>query len=65
VVERAISIVEFAFRSGGGSSVYSENPLQRRLRDIHALGQHFIVKRDTYTNAGEVLAGQELSIPVF
>ena len=49
-----------AYTAGGGSSIYTASPLQRRLRDIHALTQHFIVKHDTFTNAGAVLAGQEI-----
>ncbi len=32
--------------------LYSDCPLQRRFRDIHALGQHFIVPRDTLVTAG-------------
>ena len=35
-VDRAISVVTTAYRAGGGSSVYSDCPLQRRLRDIYA-----------------------------
>jgi hypothetical protein len=65
VTERAVSIVTTAYRSGGGSSVYSDCPLQRRLRDINALAQHFLVKRDTLTTAGGVLAGQGLEAMVF
>jgi hypothetical protein len=40
--------------------LYSSSPLQRRLRDIHTLTQHFALKLDTYTLAGAVLAGQEV-----
>lgn len=63
--ERAVSVVTTAFRSGGGSSVYADSPLQRRLRDINALAQHFLVKRDTMTTAGGILAGQGLQAMVF
>ena len=30
----AASVVDTAFRSGGGSSLYLESPLQRRMRDV-------------------------------
>jgi alkylation response protein AidB-like acyl-CoA dehydrogenase len=65
IVERAIDVVESAYRSGGGSSLYLDSPLQRRLRDVHALGQHFLVKPDTLTTAGAILAGQDVDVMVF
>ena len=62
---RSVAVVESAYRFGGGSSLYDDCPLQRRLRDIQALAQHFIVKPDTLTAAGAVLAGQEPQVMVF
>ncbi|HTH06137.1 MAG TPA: hypothetical protein VL916_09710, partial [Ilumatobacteraceae bacterium] len=63
--EAALATTEFAYRAGGGGAVYGENPLQRRLRDMHAITQHFLVRPNTFVAAGGVLAGQGLSIPVF
>jgi indole-3-acetate monooxygenase len=60
VVETAAAVVDTAYRAGGGTALYSSSPLQRRLRDIHTLTQHFGVKLDTFTLAGAVLAGQEV-----
>jgi alkylation response protein AidB-like acyl-CoA dehydrogenase len=51
-------VVDMAYLAGGGTALYRTSPLQHRLRDIHALTQHFGVKLDTYTVAGAVLAGQ-------
>ena len=62
---RSAAVVETAYRSGGGSSLYDGCPLQRRLRDVHAVTQHFLLKRDALTTAGAVLAGQELTAPIF
>jgi indole-3-acetate monooxygenase len=62
---RAVAVVDAAYRAGGGSSLYADCPLQRRLRDIHALTQHFIVRPDTLTTAGAILAGQDVSVMVF
>ena len=45
--------------------LYADCPLQRRLRDVHAITQHFLVRRDTLTTAGAVLAGQDVDVPVF
>jgi alkylation response protein AidB-like acyl-CoA dehydrogenase len=65
VTQQATSVVNTAYRSGGGSSLYVECPLQRRLRDINALTQHFLVKPDTLTTAGAILAGQDVNVMVF
>jgi alkylation response protein AidB-like acyl-CoA dehydrogenase len=59
-VRAAASVVDAAYSDGGGSSIHEDNPLQRRLRDIHALTQHFAIKPDTFTLAGAVLAGQDV-----
>ncbi|MGH9085294.1 MAG: acyl-CoA dehydrogenase family protein [Acidimicrobiales bacterium] len=64
-VDRATSVVTTAYRAGGGSSLYSDCPLQRRLRDIYALAQHFIVRRDTLLTAGAILAGHDPQPMVF
>ena len=63
--ERAAAVVDTAYRSGGGSSLYDGSALQRRMRDVHAITQHFIVKRDTLTTAGAILAGQDPNVMVF
>jgi indole-3-acetate monooxygenase len=63
--DRATDIVDTAHRFGGGTAVYAESPLQRRLRDIHTLTQHFIVRPDTLTTAGGVFVGIEPDVPIF
>lgn len=62
---RAAAVVGTAYRSGGGTSLYAESSLQRRLRDIHAVTQHFLVKGDTLTTAGAVFAGQDPHVFIF
>ena len=59
----AVSVVDTAYTAGGSSSLYDSSPLQRRLRDIHALTQHFLVKSDSMTTVGAVLAGQDVDVP--
>jgi alkylation response protein AidB-like acyl-CoA dehydrogenase len=59
-VRAAASVVDVAYTAGGGSSIREDNPLQRRLRDVHALTQHFAIKADTFTLAGAILAGQDV-----
>ena len=65
VTARAAATVDTAYRAGGGSSLYADSPLQRRLRDVHAITQHFLVKPDTLRTAGAILAGQEPDVMVF
>lgn len=62
VVRAAADVVDAAYTAAGGTANYLASPFQRRLRDIHALTQHFAVKADTYTLAGAVLAGQEVDL---
>jgi alkylation response protein AidB-like acyl-CoA dehydrogenase len=61
----AASVVDMAYHAGGGSAIYAASPLQRRFRDVHAITQHFLVKADTFTTAGAVLAGAEADLTVF
>lgn len=65
VSARAADVVGRAYRAGGGTSLYEDCPLQRRLRDVHALGQHFLVRPDVMAAAGSVLAGFEAPGPLF
>jgi indole-3-acetate monooxygenase len=63
--ERATHVVDAAYHAGGGTAVYDDSPLQRRLRDAHAITQHFLVKSDTLSTAGAILAGQDPAVVVF
>ncbi|MGH3308526.1 MAG: acyl-CoA dehydrogenase family protein, partial [Nocardioides sp.] len=65
VARTAAAVVNTAYQAGGSSSIYTSNPLQRRLRDAHALTQHFVMKADTFTKVGAVLAGQEVDLTLF
>ena len=58
-------MVRAAHRAAGGGAIHASSPLQRRLRDIDVLTQHFLVRRDTLTTAGAILAGQDVDVMVF
>ncbi|HEY7073112.1 MAG TPA: acyl-CoA dehydrogenase family protein [Acidimicrobiales bacterium] len=64
-VTAAADVVDAAYRAGGGTALYDSSPLQRRLRDSRALTQHFLVKDDTLTSCGAVLAGLDPDVEVF
>jgi alkylation response protein AidB-like acyl-CoA dehydrogenase len=63
--DAALVATEFAYRAGGGGALYDDSLLQHRLRDVHAMTQHFLVRPDTFVTVGGILAGQGLAIPVF
>lgn len=62
---RGAAAVATAYRAGGGGSIYSSSPLQRRLRDVLGVTQHFLLRPDTFTHAGALLLGREIGLPVF
>jgi hypothetical protein len=49
----------------GTCLVHRAEILQRRLRDVDALTQHFVVRSDTLTTAGGILADQDVDVMVF
>jgi alkylation response protein AidB-like acyl-CoA dehydrogenase len=51
--------VELLYKASGGSSVYSGNPSDRRLRDIQTANQHTVVSLKTWEVTGRVLLGLE------
>jgi alkylation response protein AidB-like acyl-CoA dehydrogenase len=52
-------VVDRCFTLAGAAAVLSASPLQRRLRDIHATGQHILVSERFYVRAG----AQSLGFP--
>ena len=51
--------VDLMYTAAGSTSVFASSPLQRRLRDVHAITQHFFVAPPTYETIGKVLLGVE------
>ncbi len=56
--ETAAAVATTAYRAGGGSSIYSSSPLQRRFRDANVATQHMMVAPPTWELAGRLLLGQ-------
>lgn len=61
----AAAAVDFAYTAGGGTSLYRKSPLQRYMRDVHAVTQHIIVAPQTFAAAGRLLVGLDPGTPVF
>ena len=51
--------VELLYKASGGSSVYTGNPFDRRLRDVQTADQHVVVSLKTWEVTGRVLLGLE------
>ena len=49
--------VELLYKANGGSSVYTGNAFDRRLRDIQTINQHTVVSLKTWEVMGRVLLG--------
>lgn len=57
VTDVALDIATWAYRSGGGSSIRLDHPLQRLLRDMLGATQHVFVDDKCYSDFGGVLLG--------
>jgi alkylation response protein AidB-like acyl-CoA dehydrogenase len=60
----AARAVDLLYTAAGSAAVYSDNLLERALRDVHAAGQHIAVQRIHYEATGRVLVGQPPAHPV-
>lgn len=63
-VDCAAQATEIAYRQGGGTSNYESSVLQRCLRDVNAVTQHFMVAPSNYETVGRVLMGLEPGTPL-
>ena len=55
---------DLMYTSAGGTALYRKSPLQRSLRDVHAVTQHIATSPQSIENAGRVLVGFPFAIPI-
>jgi alkylation response protein AidB-like acyl-CoA dehydrogenase len=60
IASTCVRIADVCFRLAGGSAVYENSPLQRRLRDLHVAAQHATIHRRHHVDAGKLVLGQSL-----
>jgi alkylation response protein AidB-like acyl-CoA dehydrogenase len=61
----AATAVDMVYTLAGATANYRRSPLQRALRDIHALTQHVLTAPHQYESAGRMLLGlQPLQPPL-
>jgi alkylation response protein AidB-like acyl-CoA dehydrogenase len=54
ITNACLRVAETCFALGGGSAVYADSMLQRRLRDLHVAAQHYSVQQRHYVDAGKL-----------
>jgi alkylation response protein AidB-like acyl-CoA dehydrogenase len=64
IAQACAQVVDQCYTLGGSSAVYDASPLQRRLRDIHAVTQHATLNPRQYAFGGEILAGHPARNPM-
>jgi alkylation response protein AidB-like acyl-CoA dehydrogenase len=53
----AAAAVDMAYTAAGATANYRRSPLQRALRDVHAVTQHIATAASQYESAGRMLVG--------
>jgi alkylation response protein AidB-like acyl-CoA dehydrogenase len=61
VATTCVRAADACFALGGGSALYETSPLQRRLRDLHALGQHALTQQRHYVAGGKLLLDRSVA----
>jgi indole-3-acetate monooxygenase len=62
--QSAAPAVELAYFAVGGTASYRSSPLQRALRDVHAVTQHAAASPHQFETVGRVLGGLEPGNPL-
>lgn len=60
----AANAVDLCFEAAGATALFTEHPLQRRHRDVHAIGQHVVLAFPGLETVGRVLFGLEPDTPL-
>ena len=61
ITNSCVRAVDACFALGGSSALYETSPLQRRLRDLHVVAQHYNVQQRHYVNVGKLLLSSSSS----
>ena len=62
--QAGMAAVGLCFEAAGTTSLFVDHPLQRRHRDVHALGQHVVLAFPGLETVGRVLFGLEPDTPL-
>lgn len=64
IAAAAARVVDACYTLGGAAAISEDCPLQRRLRDVHAVTQHVTLNPRQYAFAGAMLAGHPAQNPL-
>ncbi len=63
--EASAQAVDLLFNAAGGTALFTNNPLERCFRDVHATTQHIGTQASNFELAGRVLLGLDPGTPRF
>ena len=61
---KSVAAVDRLYQLGGGTSIYSDNPLQKCFRDVHVTTQHIMVAAPIFELVGKVQLGLDPRQPL-
>jgi alkylation response protein AidB-like acyl-CoA dehydrogenase len=64
VVSECATAIDALYTMAGGPAVFDSCPMQRRLRDIHALTQHVVATTEHYRPLGSLLSNEPVAAAV-
>ena len=62
--QAGMAAVDLCFEAAGTTALFVDHPLQRRHRDVHAIGQHVVLAFPGLETVGRVLFGLEPDTPL-
>lgn len=64
-VETSIEAVQMCYRAAGGTALFEDQPFERALRDVNAIGGHIVFQRSMMEDAGRVSLGLPQLLAMF
>src|SRR5882724_11136318 len=56
-IHQSLQVVDTAYHAAGSTSIFEENPFERRFRDIHTVSQHLQGRSEHFVTVAQYLLG--------